>query len=189
MKGESRANVYRSISPSKHDKNENWNSISSRSGASNQLCYYFLLLSTHHSLRSRMKTCGNMPFPNLCCSSRGGEIYGRQGWMPSKIVCSDPSVSRPRPLARQTIMQKLELCPKIKLNKSLLSSLHFSPPRSVPSSSCLSSPLFFSLSSQSEKKNIFTIFHIDGIARCCIFLFLLFFFGELFSHCSPPWHW
>jgi hypothetical protein len=94
--------------------------------------------------------------------------------MPSKIVCSDPSVSRPRPLARQTIMQKLELCPKIKLNKSLLSSLHFSPPRSVPSSSCLSSPLFFSLSSQSEKKNIFTIFHIDGIARCCVFLFLLF---------------
>jgi hypothetical protein len=68
-----------------------------------------------------------------------------------------------------TIMQKLELCPKIKLNKSLHSSLSrifSSLYHHRRRSSCFiynSKQLWQAKSREKYKKNIFTIFHIDDV--------------------------
>lgn len=72
--------------------------------ASNQLCYYFL----------EMKTCGNMPFPNLCVAV--AEIYGHKVECLWKLFVFRFSSSSHSPHNNHA---KLELCPKIKLNKSL----------------------------------------------------------------------
>lgn len=87
--------------------------------ASNQLCYYFL----------EMKTCGNMPFPNLC-----NRIYGHKVECLWKLFVAsifyDPSLHYlpPQVFASLDNHAKLELCPKIKLNKSLCFLSFFSLP-------------------------------------------------------------
>ena len=109
--------------------------------ASNQLCYYFL----------EMKTCGNMPFPNLC-----SRIYGHKVECLWKlfVVSINPSLHYlpPQVFASLDNHAKLELCPKIKLNKSLrfLFFLSLPPP---------SHDVYISFGSK-QKKNIFTIFPV-----------------------------
>jgi hypothetical protein len=105
------------------------------------------------------------------------------------------SASLTRLPARQTIMQKLELCPKIKLNKSLLclSLFHFFRCHHRLVYHRLFS---FSLSSLTRKRKIFSRFSTStaSLVRLLLFCFSFLLFSgwrsreKLFSHCSTPWH-